>query len=199
MFCADSSLFTIFLFFFFFQAEDGIRDYKATGVQTCALPILLRAFRRPWEDAPSRLWLLFALWAVVVVGFFTASPFKLPHHGLPAFPAVALIVARVWDETIDAAPGSARPRALLGPLLVLFALATIALVAVGSGVVRIPPDVLATLDGSVRRLAATGQSAPGSPLDAWRPLLARGAVIFGIGTVAMAVALWRRGPGARGR
>src|SRR5256885_3953566 len=29
-----------FLFvFFFFQAEDGIRDYKVTGVQTCALPI----------------------------------------------------------------------------------------------------------------------------------------------------------------
>src|SRR5256885_1440419 len=26
---------------FFFQAEDGIRDYKVTGVQTCALPIWL--------------------------------------------------------------------------------------------------------------------------------------------------------------
>src|SRR6266536_4204399 len=28
------------LFFFFFQAEDGIRDPLVTGVQTCALPIL---------------------------------------------------------------------------------------------------------------------------------------------------------------
>src|SRR5256885_5016064 len=28
-----------FLYLFFFQAEDGIRDYKVTGVQTCALPI----------------------------------------------------------------------------------------------------------------------------------------------------------------
>src|SRR5256885_7291056 len=27
----------------FFQAEDGIRDYKVTGVQTCALPISLAA------------------------------------------------------------------------------------------------------------------------------------------------------------
>src|SRR5690606_4269848 len=27
---------------FFFQAEDGIRDFHVTGVQTCALPILLR-------------------------------------------------------------------------------------------------------------------------------------------------------------
>src|SRR2546426_1802501 len=32
----------VFLFFFF-QAEDGIRDYKVTGVQTCALPILHRS------------------------------------------------------------------------------------------------------------------------------------------------------------
>src|SRR3989454_12463196 len=33
---------------FFFQAEDGIRDYKVTGVQTCALPIskLLSAIGR---------------------------------------------------------------------------------------------------------------------------------------------------------
>src|SRR5256885_12095737 len=31
---------------FFFQAEDGIRDYKVTGVQTCALPICVGdAFR----------------------------------------------------------------------------------------------------------------------------------------------------------
>src|SRR2546430_5737291 len=29
-----------FIFFFFFQAEDGIRDLTVTGVQTCALPIL---------------------------------------------------------------------------------------------------------------------------------------------------------------
>src|SRR5205807_3801221 len=27
----------------FFQAEDGIRDYKVTGVQTCALPIYIVA------------------------------------------------------------------------------------------------------------------------------------------------------------
>src|SRR5256885_4142133 len=30
----------VLCFVFFFQAEDGIRDYKVTGVQTCALPIL---------------------------------------------------------------------------------------------------------------------------------------------------------------
>src|SRR2546430_14628753 len=35
---AESTL-VCFYFFFFFQAEDGIRDLTVTGVQTCALPI----------------------------------------------------------------------------------------------------------------------------------------------------------------
>src|SRR5207249_8908669 len=35
-----------FLFYFFFQAEDGIRDRNVTGVQTCALPILTEWIHR---------------------------------------------------------------------------------------------------------------------------------------------------------
>src|SRR5688572_32926026 len=34
-------------FFFFFQAEDGIRDLTVTGVQTCALPILAQPVLAP--------------------------------------------------------------------------------------------------------------------------------------------------------
>src|SRR5439155_18483656 len=34
------TVFILFSAFFFFQAEDGIRDGHVTGVQTCALPIL---------------------------------------------------------------------------------------------------------------------------------------------------------------
>src|SRR2546429_3128390 len=34
-------MFMLVSFFFFFQAEDGIRDVAVTGVQTCALPISL--------------------------------------------------------------------------------------------------------------------------------------------------------------
>src|SRR2546426_1328878 len=45
---------------FFFQAEDGIRDYKVTGVQTCALPISARAadvLRGSASSArPARTW-----------------------------------------------------------------------------------------------------------------------------------------------
>src|SRR2546421_3658935 len=43
--------FCVFLFFFF-QAEDGIRDLIVTGVQTCALPISRRIrgrWRRSWS------------------------------------------------------------------------------------------------------------------------------------------------------
>ena len=39
-FCLFICLFVLFVFFFF-QAEDGIRDIGVTGVQTCALPISL--------------------------------------------------------------------------------------------------------------------------------------------------------------
>src|SRR2546426_1757405 len=38
------------LMVFFFQAEDGIRDYKVTGVQTCALPISARIPLTPDEN-----------------------------------------------------------------------------------------------------------------------------------------------------
>src|SRR2546422_7484118 len=44
-------------FFFFFQAEDGIRDVAVTGVQTCALPIFadLRMISR-FVDTYMKLW-----------------------------------------------------------------------------------------------------------------------------------------------
>src|SRR5260221_13817082 len=41
--CMTSGL--IMYFFFFFQAEDGIRDHCVTGVQTCALPIFYQSSR----------------------------------------------------------------------------------------------------------------------------------------------------------
>src|SRR5437762_5174637 len=37
-----SHMTSCYFFFFFFQAEDGIRDTSVTGVQTCALPIYRR-------------------------------------------------------------------------------------------------------------------------------------------------------------
>src|SRR5690606_39502387 len=51
----------VFFSFFFFQAEDGIRDFHVTGVQTCALPIspapaslTSTCYRATWETRPHR-------------------------------------------------------------------------------------------------------------------------------------------------
>src|SRR2546430_8442715 len=70
--------------FFFFQAEDGIRDLTVTGVQTCALPIcslaalvLAWSLRSPWG---------WAAWQLTAVGLlalgFGAVRFGPPRAGL---------------------------------------------------------------------------------------------------------------------
>src|SRR2546425_13209876 len=45
---------TLTFLFFFFQAEDGIRDKLVTGVQTCALPICRRRSRSPEAGGGAR-------------------------------------------------------------------------------------------------------------------------------------------------
>src|SRR2546427_443420 len=54
--------------FFFFQAEDGIRDLTVTGVQTCALPILRITLKA--RLASAGLWAIFFI-AVATSGRFT--------------------------------------------------------------------------------------------------------------------------------
>src|SRR6266496_6296178 len=54
--CALYILSEVSCFLFFFQAEDGIRDLYVTGVQTCALPILVRSGSAPaWRSGGRRL------------------------------------------------------------------------------------------------------------------------------------------------
>src|SRR3989440_3984635 len=50
MSCCVALFWFALLIFFFFQAEDGIRDLIVTGVQTCALPIFERARARMREQ-----------------------------------------------------------------------------------------------------------------------------------------------------
>ncbi|MBI4246386.1 MAG: glycosyltransferase family 39 protein [Candidatus Rokubacteria bacterium] len=152
----------------------------------------LRALRRPWEGAGDRVWGLLALWAVLLIGFFTFSPFKLPHYGLPALPALALLTARLWDDTIAGRAGGVGVRTLLAPMLVVFALAAAAFGAAWGGVLPIPRGAMTAVDMASRNLAARGQSAAEAPLDVFRPVLATSAVIFALATVGLLAALRRR-------
>ena len=155
-----------------------------------------RALRPPWPNAEARLWGLLALWVVLVLGFFTLSPFKLPHYGLPALPALALLVARVWDESIDALPGALAPRTLLTPITVLFALAGAGLVLGALGLLGMPGGALESVDVPARNLAARGQAAVPSPLAVYAPILLKSGILFAVAAAAMAVTTARRLPAA---
>src|SRR5437588_8172152 len=62
--------------FFFFHAEDGIRDHCVTGVQTCALPILTGM--PSWASRAS-----VAAFALESVGAKAATLARLAHEGIP--------------------------------------------------------------------------------------------------------------------
>jgi len=158
-----------------------------------ALPwAFARAFQRRWESAADRLWLVLGLWSAAVLALFVLVPNRLPHSALPAFPALALLVARVWDERVEGAPGAPSARALLVPVLALFTLVAGVFVAAAVGFLPLPADALSSLDIATRNLTARGQRAPGVPFEAWTPLFYSGAAVFVLGAAALAVAAWRR-------
>jgi hypothetical protein len=157
---------------------------------------VVRLVRGPRESVIDRLWILFVIWAMLVIGFFTLSPFKLPHYGLPAFPALALIAARTWDDTLSAAPGAPRPRALLVPVLAVFVIVTLGLAGAWAGVVPTPRGALTAVDVTARNLAAHGQAAAEGSVTAFTGVIGRASLVFLVGTVALAVATWRRAPTA---
>jgi 4-amino-4-deoxy-L-arabinose transferase-like glycosyltransferase len=46
-------------------------------------------------------------WAIAIVGFFSVSRFKLDHYVFPALPALCLLAARAWVESVEGRPGQA--------------------------------------------------------------------------------------------
>jgi 4-amino-4-deoxy-L-arabinose transferase-like glycosyltransferase len=54
------------------------------------------------EPTPERQALLFLLlWGGIIVLFFALSPLKLEHYGLPAFPALAILIAHYWRDCVQ--------------------------------------------------------------------------------------------------
>ena len=161
-----------------------------------ALPLgVARVVRRRSGTTPeARVWMLLAIWTIGTLGVFALSPFKLPHYGLPAFPAMALLVAKLWDEAIARPAGAPRSFSLLVPALL--ATAVVAGAAVGGwlGWLRLSPEAVAVADVSARNMAAQGQAATTDFLAQFRPLFGPIAGIFLVATAALAVAAWRRFP-----
>src|SRR6266536_5150146 len=91
-------------FFFFFQAEDGIRDPLVTGVQTCALPIYLLAVGQgllvqiPWWEHGRRRRLV--LMRIVVTPIEAVAP-----RPLIAFLALVGVVRHRILRLLAAATG----------------------------------------------------------------------------------------------
>lgn len=158
-----------------------------------ALPTgVARIVRASRQQAADRVWLLFAVWGGAVIAFFTIAPGRLAHDALPAFPALALIAARAWDDTIARAPGAVGPRTLLLPLVVVFAAVTAALAAVWAGLLPAPRSALTALDATTRTAGALSPEAAGATLAAFESVVRGATSVLLVGTVSLAVATWRR-------
>ena len=156
---------------------------------TAVIEVGQLARRRAWRIAEDIPWVALAVWAVALALVFTLSAFKLPHYGLPAYPAIALLAARWWSRR----DGRDRRPALWH--LAMFALlaAVLGAAALTDGRAFMETIFSAT-DVYSRKEAVATQVAP---LPAWlalRPLVGRTALVFALGAAALAVtAAWRAG------
>src|SRR5690606_40750872 len=84
---------------FFFQAEDGIRDFHVTGVQTCALPICALLYGKPIEY--TQVIVIITVWGFIVSAplrqicrWLWRRPFKIL---IPVALIIAYVVALAWQ------------------------------------------------------------------------------------------------------
>jgi 4-amino-4-deoxy-L-arabinose transferase-like glycosyltransferase len=93
-----------------------------TGLLIGRLVDDVRGVRR--RESPDSVETLLWCWTAAIVGFFTASRFKLDHYVFPAAPALCLLTARAWADVRRRVPdpGSRFSRIgfhTIGPILVL--------------------------------------------------------------------------------
>jgi 4-amino-4-deoxy-L-arabinose transferase-like glycosyltransferase len=168
-----------------FVVAAGFGAFPWILAAVAAVAAMARA--RAWRDPAELPWMALALWATGVLALFTLSPFKLPHYGLPAYPAVALLAARGWQEA------AIRPRGLIAVHLALFAVlgAVLGWAAASDG-----RDFMATVFGVTdvysRKEAALGQTAPYPPWSTMQPMLVQAAVVLLAGAAALGWAAARR-------
>jgi 4-amino-4-deoxy-L-arabinose transferase-like glycosyltransferase len=135
---------------------------------------------RAWRDPAELPWVALTIWAAGVLVLFTLSPFKLPHYGLPAYPALALLAARAWRDA------AACPRRLIAAHLAVFALAGAGCAWAAAGDGRAFTEaVFGVSDVYSRKEAAWGQASPYPAWSSLRPLVAWAAVVLLGGAAAL--------------
>src|SRR5256885_9746781 len=88
--------------FFFFQAEDGIRDYKVTGVQTCALPISFGSGKRANSPGVTMLTRTSVHWAERIVAISNRSEEHTSELQSPCNLVCRLLLEKKTDYDINA-------------------------------------------------------------------------------------------------
>ena len=166
----------------------------APWIVAAAVSIVSLARRRAWRNPREMPWIVLALWVVGVLGATALSSFRLPHYGLPAYPAVALLAARAWVQ--------ARGRGVL--VACALCLGVLAL-ACGLGWMSdgsvFMGAVMESTDVASRKTALTGSSSPLPPWPALAERLGQAGLVLGAGTLLALAVLFRgaRAAGARTR
>jgi len=135
---------------------------------------------RAWRDPQETPWVALALWTLGVLGLTAAVPFRLPHYGLPAYPAIALLAARGWREL-----GVRRLAAVHAALFAVLAVACV--LAWSSDGTAFMGEVMGATDVATRKSGAAGAPAAMPPWLALRPLVGATALAFGAGAVALTI------------
>ncbi len=158
---------------------------------------LTSAFSRPLGTKEANIWFLLALWVGAVLLLFTISEFKLPHYGLPAFPAMALLVAKVWDDALARKPAASSVHSLLAPGLAIVGMVGAVFFLGWQGMLDgAQAALLPVADVTTRNLADQGIEAPLIPSHLLKPYLAVAAMSCWFGCIGLAVAMKQRHAGA---
>src|SRR5260370_17741794 len=102
MYMVVNELVLSFLVFFFFQAEDGIRDSSVTGVQTCALPISIGGTPYPNNTIPMAQWNRNAPAFIKMLNFVSRAN-ATPTPGIPEQVRIPFSPTYVFDKNAKVA------------------------------------------------------------------------------------------------
>ena len=155
------------------------------------LPSATVALGRRWRSMPGLErsgWTLVCLWAGAVVGLFSLSAFRLEHYALPAFPALALLVAGLWSQG-RAGWLVGAPLALGGAGALLLAIATLGF----GGALTLDRlgGWLAPFDVYFRTVLEEGSELLLPPIEVFGRLFGGMAMAFLLGFGLAGVAFWR--------